>query len=278
MGLGTVIRSLVTIALLFFSTASGKQRNWDSHSAHIIPPKKWSVGIFHPIRYGIKDGLELSSHPGWFFVLPNASFKLPFADFKSFHTATRVSFFYPTPLLNMLSKEGIGGMIDPNLIIPPMLGISGSLIMSKALYGVNTTIKSGFDFGLVFGYLDVRSNIDLPIIYNRLEVFHNGWGLHAGVDLDRALIRKFRIFMDLDLKLIPDLGTKSEVSKYSMRAGDYSVEHKLLLIWEHSSTFRAMIGYKLVSGEYPYGKQTRLLPYIPLLERWIPLIELQWLR
>ena len=69
-----------------------------------MPPKKWSVGIFHPIRYGIKDGLELSSHPGWFFVLPNASFKVPLSDFKSFHTATRVSFVYPTPLLNMLSR------------------------------------------------------------------------------------------------------------------------------------------------------------------------------
>ena len=91
-------------------------------------------------------------------------------------------------------------------------------------------------------------------------------------------MRKFRIFMDLDLKLIPDLGIKSKTNNYSMRSGDYSIEHKLLLIWERSSTFRAMIGYKLVSGQYPYGKQTRLLPYIPLLEQWIPLIELQWLR
>ena len=88
MGLGTMIRLIVTIVLLLFSTTNGKQRNWDSHSAHILPPKSWTVGIFHPIRYGIKDGLELSSHPGWFFVLPNASFKVPLSGFKSFHTAT----------------------------------------------------------------------------------------------------------------------------------------------------------------------------------------------
>ena len=72
--------------------------------------------------------------------------------------------------------------------------------------------------------------------------------------------------------------TNSKTNNYSMREGDYSIEHKLLLVWERSSTFRAMIGYKLVSGQYPYGKQTRLLPYIPLLEQWLPLVELQWLR
>ena len=151
MGLGTMIRSLVTIVLLLFSTTSGRQSNWDSHSAYILPPKSWSVGIFQPLRYGLQEGLELSSHPGWFFVLPNASFKIPFLDFKSFHTAAKVSFTYPTPLLNMLSREGIGGIIDPNLIIPPMLGISGSFIMSKEVFGVNLSGKAGLDFGLVFG-------------------------------------------------------------------------------------------------------------------------------
>ena len=149
--------------------------------------------------------------------------------------------------------------------------------MSKEVFGVNLSGKAGLDFGLVFGDLDTRSNIDLPIVYHRLEVFHNGWGWHTGLDLDRALIKKFRIFMDLDLRLIPNLDN-SKKSSYNMHSGDFCIEHKMLLIWEASSKFRAMIGYKLVSGEYPYGKQTRLLPYIPLLEQWLPLVELQWLR
>ena len=83
--------------------------------------------------------------------------------------------------------------------------------------------------------------------------------------------------MDLDLRFIPNLDN-SETNSYNMHSGDYSIEHKMLLIWEHSSKFRIMTGYKLVSGDYPYGKQTRLLPYIPFVEQWLPLIELQWLR
>ena len=37
-----------------------------------------------------------------------------------------------------------------------------------------------------------------------------------------------------------------------------------------------MTGYKFVTGQYPYGRDTRLLPYIPMLESWVPIIELQW--
>ena len=150
--------------------------------------------------------------------------------------------------------------------------------MSREVLWVNLTAKAGLDFGLVFGDLDVRSNIDLPIVYHRLEVFHNGWGLHSGLDIDKNLTKKIRIFMDVDLRFIPDTSKKGKRKNYAMRSGDYSIEHKMLLIWEHSSKFRIMTGYKFVSGDYPYGKQTRLLPYIPFVEQWIPLIELQWLR
>ena len=36
--------------------------------------------------------------------------------------ASRWSLFYPSPILNMVSKKGIGGFIDPTMKIPPMLG------------------------------------------------------------------------------------------------------------------------------------------------------------
>ena len=45
--------------------------------------------------------------------------------------ATKWSMFYPTPLLNMASKKGIGGFIDPTMKIPPMLGFSLSLILTR---------------------------------------------------------------------------------------------------------------------------------------------------
>ena len=91
-----MVRALILLTALLVSIIRGGNANWDSHSAHIMPPGKWSVGIFQPLRFGLKEGLELSSHPGWFLVLPNASFKIPFADFKSFNTVSYTHLTLPT--------------------------------------------------------------------------------------------------------------------------------------------------------------------------------------
>ena len=169
-------------------------------------------------------------------------------------------------------------MIDPNLTTPPMLGVSGSLLFSKEAQGFNVTSKIGLDIGLVMGELDTRSNIDLPLVYHRLEVFHNKWGLHAGLDLVKEVSKDLELFLDLDLRLLPDFDKGNKSKEYSMRSGDYSIEHKLLVAWNRGDRFRILMGYKLVAGDYPYGKQMRLLPYIPMLEKWVPLIEMQWAR
>ena len=36
------------------------------------------------------------------------------------------------------------------------------------------------------------------------------------------------------------------------------------------------MGYKYVYGEFPHGMQGRLLPYLPILESWVPIIDIQW--
>ena len=50
----------------------------------------------------------------------------------------------------------------------------------------------------------------------------------------------------------------------------------MLFIYQKSDSFRILTGYKLVHGQYPFGIETRLLPFLPLLEKWVPIIELQW--
>ena len=269
-------RLLIILTFLVGSIAIGQSESWGSHSAHLIQAQRWEVGVFQPFRYGLSEDLEYSVHPAWFFVMPNISFKRSQADLGSFKTATRFNMVYPTPLLNMVSKEDIGGLIDPNITMPPMLGLSGSFLMSKDIFGISTTSKVGVDIGLTMGELDARSNIDLPLVYHRLEVFHNKWGVHAGLDLTKDITRQLELFIDLDLRLLPDLDKGKNPQRYSMRSGDYSIEHKLLLAWSRTSRFRVFVGYKLVSGDFPHGKETRLLPYLPMLEKWIPLVELQW--
>ena len=68
--------------------------------------------------------------------------------------------------------------------MPPMVAISGSIICSQEVKGFDYSLKAGFEIGQVFGELDSRSNIDLPMVYHRLGVF-NGWGVYSGVDIQK---------------------------------------------------------------------------------------------
>ena len=167
-------------------------------------------------------------------------------------------------------------MIDPNFQMPPMLGLSASWLMSKPMIGLDLTVKGGLDLGIALGDLDPRSNIDLPLVYHRLGMFYNKWGIHMGLDVQKNLTEKIRVFVDLDLRLLPGLADVQINPDLAKLMGDYSLEHKLLLIWNKSDRFRILTGYKFVKGKYPYGSDMRLLPYIPMMEKWVPIIELQW--
>ena len=178
-----------TIMALFFSsnlvfTMSG---SWNANSAIILENKKWEVGLFQPFRYGYSEKIEYSVHPILFFVMPNMSIKKEEKDWRGFQAASSISFRYPTPLLNILSRKGIGGLLDPNLNLPPMLGVSCSWIMSKSLKHFDLTITNGFDFGLVYGSLKKSSTIDLPLVFHGMSVFNNGWGYGGGVDIEKLL-------------------------------------------------------------------------------------------
>ena len=235
---------------------------WNSHSAYLLPQNRWELGLFQPFRFGYSEAIEYSTSPLWFFVMPNISIKRIESDMAGFNTASRFKLVYPTPLLNMLARTGIGGMIDPNLQMPPMLGFSASWLMSKPMVGLDLTLKGGLDLGIAFGDLDPRSNIDLPLVYHRLGMFYNKWGTHTGLDVQKNLTEKVRVLVDLDLRLLPGLADVQINPDLAKLVGDYSLEHKLLLIWNQSDRFRIMTGYKFVKGKYPYGSDMRLLPYI----------------
>ena len=267
-----IILALTFSSNLIFSMSG----SWNANSASILENKKWEVGLFQPFRYGYSEKVEYSVHPIVFFVMPNMSIKKEEKNWKGFNAASSLSFRYPTPLLNILSRKGIGGLLDPNLNLPPMLGVSYSWIMSKPLKYFDLTITNGLDFGLVYGSLKKSSTIDLPLVFHRLSVFNNGWGYHGGIDIQKPLLKNFSVLIDLDLLLLPNLDKAQSNPSFEKMRGNYSLEHKFLLSWSKSQKFRVTTGYKLVHAEFPFGEQTRLLPYMPLIEKWVPIVELLW--
>jgi len=265
--------------IFYFIIASlvfGETKKWDAHSAYLLPQKRWEMGLFQPFRYGYSESIEYSVHPLWFFVMPNFSLKKSQSDIAGFTSASQYKIVYPTPFLNMIAKEGIMGIIAPEFRMPPMLGLSASWLMSKNMAGVNLTLNGGLDLGVTFGDLDKRSTIDIPLVYHRLGVYYNKWGIHTGLDVQKNMTQKFTVLFDLDLKFLPGLAEAQTDPDASKFMGEYSLEHKLLLIWNKSENFRVLTGYKFVMGKYPYGSDMRMLPYIPMAETWVPIIEFQW--
>lgn len=252
------------ISLLLSSIIFAETRIWESHSAHLLPQKRWEVGLFQPFRYGYSENLEYIVYPLWFFVMPNLSIKKPHKPIGDFATALQYDLVYPTPLLNMIAKKGIMGIISPDFQMPPMVGLSATWLISKNMADMDITLNSGLDLGFAFEDLDSRTTIDLPLVYHRLGVYYNTWGVHAGADIQKNISAKISLLADVDLRLLPGL------------KGSYSVEHKFLLSWHKSETFRILTGYKFVMGDYPYGSDMRILPYLPLAESWVPIVELQW--
>ena len=197
-----------TFIILLFSVYIGYAQNWRSHSAKILAEKRFEVGFFQPFRYGYSETLEYSTYPLWFFVMPNLTLKKSHDILSGYDVASRWSLYYPRPILNMVSRKGIGGFIDPQLEVPPMLGISASMLFTKIISGVGVTFNSGLDIGFSLGDLDGRVNVELPLLYHRLSVFHNNYGFHSGVDIEKGLTKKLTMLLDLDFSILPGMDTK----------------------------------------------------------------------
>ena len=238
---------LIYIALL--SGLLGGSAWASQSSAYLLPEKEWEIGFFQPFRYGSSEKINYSIHPTLFFIMPNLSVKILHHNGKMSSSATQHGFYYPTKLLKILQAgvqvgDETASLIAPGFKIPHMLGFSSDYIFTKP-YKIGTlSLYTGVNFGLVFGDLDPRTSIDLPLVYHRLGVFYNKYGLDAGIDFS---------------KNITD-----------------ATSHKFLLHWQRSKRTRFSIGYKYVYGDFPYGKQSRLLPYLPLVESWVPMFDVQW--
>lgn len=272
---GKKVLTVWGVAAILIVGVPGQDRDtgsgpWSAGTAQTLPQGRWEAGLFQPVRVGTTDRLELSIHPIWFFQIPNIRIKMAHTRWMGWQVASRHSVVYPTPLLRRLQKKGLGiaalaeidfgGIItgDPDVgDIPHMILSRNEIMASRLLAPVGQVIaKGGIALGLRSGELDDRTTIDLPIVYPRLGVLYNGFGLNAGVDIIRRLIPRLDFLVDADLLLLP--GAKASMA----------FEHKGLLIWTKSNRFQLVAGYKLVFGEYPFGTQWHLFPLFDLQWGW----------
>jgi len=212
------------------------------------------MGIFQPRIYGMKNNVEISTHPILFFIKPNFRFKKFYREINGLGFASRYSFDYPTPLLKMLQKEGIGGLLsNPNDVgkIPHLFVLNGELLATKYFEIYSVTTKLGLSTCLGCE-LDSRHLIDYDLAYPRMAVYHYGIGANMGLDLDYIYSEKISLKADMDMFFLPE-------EKIFM-------EHKFLLSYNLTKKYILTAGYKYSYGYYPFNKLEGLWNLFPLLD------------
>lgn len=233
-------------------------RHWTSGTAYTMPAGRWEVGLFQSLRHAGSESVEWSTHPLAFFLIPNLSVKWSHGSQNGFQIATRHSLTYPTPLLRLLSRKGIGGLISPEFHIPHLVSIYNEVLVSGPIArSLLVTANAGVCFAVKSGVLDERTTIDLPVVFPRLNVFYPGYGFHGGTELRADGFRRWRI------------QTGAGVFYYPAADERFAFEQKGLLLWNQSRTFQICVGYQLTFGEYPFGTQWHLFgPVFDLTWGW----------
>jgi len=230
------------------------------NTAILLEKGSKEIGICHPFRLGRTDEIEFSTHPILGFIIPNFKIK---GKISSVDNSTNSYFFkltYPTPLLKLVQKEGIGGFIAPDpdfepiphIIISELGMISTQKIMDKYLMSLSGSLA--FSAGL--GTVDSRISIDLPYFFPRMNMYNSDYTLISGLYFTGPFWRK--IGFDVGGTIRYTLGSEQEIA----------FEFMDKLFWQFKPNMKFMFGYNLYYAEYPFGNQWDMIPMIDLRYSW----------
>lgn len=233
---------------------------WSQGTALVLPNERAEVGVFQALRLGLGDGREFSTQPLLNVLMPNVAVKQHWATCGDAEIASEHRLTYPTPLLRVLARDGTGGILPNDSVVPDIVAFENTLLatwrLSPTLWltprlGATVAARGGGG-GL--------ATIDLPLVFPRTAAFHKGWSVRAGLDADVKVGERVVVVVDADVFLLP------------FAAARYHVEHSGMFVVELARDTTLWLGYKIVYGRYPFGGEWHLGN-----SPWpFPMIDLQW--
>ena len=251
-----ILSSVIAAVALAVSVTFGQEGEnlWSSGTAHTLPQGRWEKGLFQPLRFGLSDTKELRLNPLISLLAPHIHLKVSRRPVGGWQRAYRYGIISPTPLLRMVQREGTGGFlaVDPDIgEVPWMVMIRQEVLLSRPWSRGLVTLKGGVAIALGGGDIDSRLQIELPVIYPRLALYHSGYQLNFGLDVSTLLSKRLVLLGDVDLFLAPALDGPAW-------------EHKGVMQWNKSDRLQLSFGYKLTYTPFPWGAQWHLIPLFDL--------------
>ena len=238
-----------SIALFASLSASAEASPWQATTASTLDKGGVAVGLFAPLRYGITDDLELSTHPISAFWNGNFALKKGWGEFGGWEVATRHGFSYPTRLLQAFARSGAGGLLPPDAEIPHTIALDTRVFASRALSEETTmTLGARLSLGVALGE-GSWGPMEIPLAYARTEALRNGAAANLSATFEGALGGSFGWFYSLEGWYLPGA------------EGSWSVEETAAVAWSSESGRVAIQGGAVgVAGAYPYGFNWHVLP------------------
>jgi len=225
-------------------------------TASVLADGEWEIGVYAPLRRGMGNDVELSIHPLVALLSPHLVVKKAWKPDGEWRLASRHSLFYPTPLLRSLAREGTGGVIVADAVIPPILVSDNRIIVGRTLSDTTILSLSG---RLMLGAELGESNwpsLHMPLAYTRMAAYQDNVAMALGTQLDGRLFSTFHYRIDLDGWALP------------LSEATWATEAKVTAHWRPSDRFTAQTGATAVVGAYPYGNNWHVLPAFDLIWRW----------
>ena len=167
---------------------------------------------------------------------------------------------YTSFLIDTLARDGIGGVLAPDIEIPQRVDLNVRLLWTKSLGNQSLTTRLRTDFALPSYTADSSkgmeyTSIDMPLVYVRTH--EAPFSINAGFHLDGPIGDRFGYELGAWYWFLP-----------AVSEGNWSVEQRSVLSAQIGSLCWVQAGALTVVGDYPYGRNWNMLPVVDFKWQW----------
>jgi len=244
---------LLTISIL---NIKSQDLQWANSSTHTLKQGQKEIGLFSPLKIGMKNNMELTVFPVWFFILPNLELKKYWTEIKGIRIASTHKFSYPSLLYNMISKRGIAGILPETSKIPQMFKFNNNIMLGKDFSEhLSLTLTLGLDLCLSFGESDFPE-IEYYLVYPRTYSYNNLLTPYISLDFTGKITGNFYY------------NYNSTVFFLTQEYNGWLTEQKLKIQWNFAENWAVKGGTLFTYGDYPYGKGKGWFPIVDIMYKF----------
>lgn len=227
---------------------------WPDRSTQTLEPKRKVWPLFGVKKMGTRNNMEWRIQPLYFLLSPNLGLKKGWTNNsqRKWRIASLHQLNYPSILLKMLAREGAGGILPENSIIPPIILLRNEVLLGYQNQGNYLTFRGGLATAFKFGEASFP-DIDLPFFYNRMLAFNHTPNVYLGLNYNRDVLTTLNLEADFT------------AFKVDFSTGAWVFENRVVLFWKPTHKFGLKLGAATAFGEYPYGFDVRVIPVFDIV-------------